>query len=69
MADEKWDVEQWPMHMRGDVHTRNQNIDKGKKLCERCTGTGNELYSMYKECKDCNGNGYKDDEGKENNYE
>lgn len=25
--------------------------------CERCGGTGNELYSMYRRCSDCNGMG------------
>lgn len=29
----------------------------GKKLCGRCRGTGNELYSMYKSCEACGGSG------------
>ena len=59
--DEKWDIEKYPMHMRGDVHTRNDNIDNGKELCKKCDGTGNEFYSMYRKCKDCGGNGIKND--------
>ena len=26
-------------------------------MCERCGGTGNEFYSMYRECSDCGGVG------------
>lgn len=25
--------------------------------CERCDGTGNELYAMYRQCSDCGGSG------------
>ena len=55
----KWDIEKYPHHMRMDIQTHNENIDNGKELCERCDGTGNELYSMYRKCKDCNGSGIK----------
>lgn len=62
MADEKWNVETYPPYKRVDARTRNQNIDDGKKLCVRCEGTGNESYSKYTECEDCNGNGFKDED-------
>ena len=26
-------------------------------LCEWCDGTGNEFYSMYRECPECGGSG------------
>lgn len=57
MADKKEDVEKYPPHMRDDVLRRNENIDKGNKLCKRCGGTGNELFSMYRKCRACNGTG------------
>jgi DnaJ-class molecular chaperone len=40
-----------------DEMIRKENKEKGNKLCVRCGGTGNELYSMYKKCKACNGTG------------
>lgn len=40
-----------------DNKNKQELISKGKKLCERCEGTGNELYSMYKKCIACNGSG------------
>ena len=58
MMEEKWDENKYPYHMRMDVRTRNENIDLGKILCKRCDGTGNEFYSMYSECKQCEGKGY-----------
>ena len=57
--DEKWDVKKYPAHMQMDARQRNTNIDAGEKLCERCQGTGNELYSMYHKCTACNGTGTK----------
>jgi len=51
------DVSKVPTHMRGDYLKRNNNIENGFKLCKRCNGTGNELYSMYRRCTDCGGTG------------
>lgn len=56
---EKQDKHEFPVHMWSDIITRNENIDAGRELCERCDGTGNEFYSMYSPCKDCNGTGHK----------
>ncbi len=42
-----------------DVYTRDKNEVAGREFCGRCEGTGNELYSMYKECEDCEGRGYR----------
>jgi len=57
MKAKKIDPEKFPLHMRGDAITRNDNIDKGEELCDRCEGTGNELFSMYMKCHACNGTG------------
>jgi len=27
------------------------------ELCDRCDGTGNQLYSMFQVCEKCNGTG------------
>ena len=43
--------------MRGDYATRNANIEAKKMLCDRCGGTGNEFFTMYRKCQDCNGTG------------
>ncbi len=51
------DISTIPHHMRMDYITRNKNIAAGHKLCFRCSGTGNELYSMYRECENCRGTG------------
>ncbi len=51
------DMDTVPLHMKMDYERRNDNINKGFKLCQRCQGTGNQLYSMYQECKQCNGKG------------
>jgi DnaJ-class molecular chaperone len=40
-----------------DERKRKQNIDKGLPLCDRCNGTGNELFGMYRACRDCGGSG------------
>lgn len=53
-----------PFHMRGDELTKIENTEAGHKLCKRCSGTGNELLSMYRRCIDCDGKGI--DRGKEN---
>jgi hypothetical protein len=46
-----------PFHMRGDKWKRIKNLEGNHKLCKKCSGTGNELLSMYKACTDCNGSG------------
>lgn len=42
-----------------DQMTRKLNEKESKPLCERCKGTGNELYAMYRKCKACGGSGVK----------
>lgn len=54
---EEIDIERVPVHMRKDFFRRNDNVRAGKKLCKRCNGTGNELYSMYSRCQACDGDG------------
>jgi len=51
------DLNTTPAHMAGDYYKRNNNILNERKLCDRCQGTGNELYSMYRKCTACNGSG------------
>lgn len=46
-------------HQIGDYLIKERNEEEGRDLCDRCDGTGNELYSMYKKCTDCGGKGYK----------
>ena len=53
------DINSVEPHMQGDYVKRNNNVKQGKLLCNRCDGTGNELFSMYKKCSECNGEGYK----------
>lgn len=36
-----------------DVAESNGHLE----LCERCGGTGNELYSMFRKCSQCDGVG------------
>ncbi len=62
--NELLDESEWPFHMRGDVRIHNKNILEGKDLCERCEGTGNEFFSMYHKCPDCNGTGIRNNENK-----
>ena len=47
-----------PFRVRMDYDRRNRNVVEGRKLCERCEGTGNELFACYRECENCNGIGY-----------
>lgn len=47
------------IHQVGDYLTKEDNEANGRELCGRCEGTGNELFSMYKKCSECNGKGYK----------
>ncbi len=46
-------------HMTQDEITRSINIFRGNPICERCTGSGNELFSMFRKCSDCGGDGVK----------
>ncbi len=66
MSDKKFILSNYQPHQQNDVLTRNENIDKGKTLCKRCEGTGNELFSMYRKCTDCNGTGIVPELPKEN---
>lgn len=52
-----YDLDAIPFHMRGDYATRNKNVEAGNPLCTHCDGTGNELFSMYRECPVCKGSG------------
>lgn len=60
MEEKLLDVKKYPLHMRGDITRRNENVTLGRTLCKRCDGTGNELYSMYKKCEDCDEKGHKE---------
>jgi len=48
-----------PVGVANDEYRRYKNfIEEGEAaLCSRCSGTGNELLSMYKKCVICNGSG------------
>jgi RecJ-like exonuclease len=54
---EERDVDKVPYHMRADEEHRNENIRNNNPLCDRCSGTGNQLLSMYQKCEKCNGTG------------
>ena len=43
-----------------DEVTSAINRARKRKICERCCGTGNELFSMYRTCSEirCDGKGY-----------
>jgi DnaJ-class molecular chaperone len=59
MTKQTLKTEDYPAGISMDMQKRRNNIDNKKPLCERCSGTGNELYSMYRKCTDCNGTGIK----------
>ena len=40
-----------------DEIKRIYNKENGFKLCDRCSGTGNQLFSMYQKCEKCDGTG------------
>ena len=40
-----------------DDMVRLANHKSGYPLCRRCDGTGNEFYSMFRECQTCEGSG------------
>jgi hypothetical protein len=41
----------------GDAAVQRRNREAGHTLCKHCEGTGNELYSMYRRCPVCGGDG------------
>ena len=43
-----------------DQLIRADNVKRGRELCKRCNGTGNQLMSMWQRCEDCGGSGRKD---------
>ena len=46
--------------IESDRRRREENIRTlaaGWMLCLNCDGTGNEFYSMYRACPECNGSG------------
>lgn len=51
-------VDRAPIHMKNDFRTKLDNYRAGRDICDRCDGTGNELYSMYRRCFICRGKGY-----------
>jgi len=51
-------LEDYEERQKGDVLRRNENERLGRKLCERCEGTGNQLFWMYQKCEKCGGLGY-----------
>ncbi|HEC64872.1 MAG TPA: hypothetical protein ENI23_06255 [bacterium] len=59
--DKKWDVAGYPLTCVPDVITRNENIDAGFDLCERCEGTGNEFKFKFRRCTACGGTGKEQD--------
>lgn len=52
------DLDTVPYRVRMDYTIRNENILWGRELCERCEGTGNELFFAYRQCTFCEGRGY-----------
>lgn len=56
----------WPEHglghmgLKQDACKHNENVRSGKTLCRNCEGTGNQMYSMYQACQECNGTGIKE---------
>lgn len=46
-------------HQVMDYRTKEINEAGTDDLCPRCDGTGNELFSMYRECEACGGSGVK----------
>jgi hypothetical protein len=40
-----------------DEFTKDKNAHEGKTPCKHCSGTGNEFYSMYRMCPECQGTG------------
>lgn len=40
-----------------DAAIATDNALQGFNLCDRCDGTGNELFFMYRSCSKCGGTG------------
>ena len=55
----KTNPDDYPESLKMDIRKRNENIDENKELCKKCDGTGNQLFSRYQKCSDCNGTGIK----------
>lgn len=49
----------WCSHagILADKIVRHENLLSGLPICGHCEGTGNEMYSMYRQCPKCNGRG------------
>ena len=45
--------------LKEDYIVRNNNIENGDVLCEKCGGTGNAIFLNYLKCPDCSGFGVK----------
>jgi hypothetical protein len=43
-----------------DEAIRDENVKRGRDLCTRCGGTGNQLLGMWQRCEECGGSGVKD---------
>lgn len=41
-----------------DEVRRRENILNDRRLCKVCSGTGNEVFFMFKKCEKCEGLGY-----------
>lgn len=54
--DGPWFFDRWG-YRAGDMMRLAGNLAEGKPLCEACEGTGNEFYSMHRDCPKCNGTG------------
>ena len=55
---ELWETDGYPLHIQRDMENHNDNFSEGMELCEKCEGTGNQLYSMYQKCDVCLGKGH-----------
>lgn len=52
------DLKTVPSHMRMDYERYNDNVKNNRELCDKCSGTGNELFSMCRRCSKCGGKGF-----------
>lgn len=43
--------------VQADAKIREKHLVAGHELCDRCNGTGNQLYAMYQRCEKCDGLG------------
>ena len=52
----------WGIYWDANIQKRNEKRvkeDESLEICTWCHGTGNEFYSMYRECPECGGQGVK----------